>query len=88
MGMMRVTFVIIVDFQCNPAYCIRPAKRFQAPQGKRLTNAMLNDIFPEKNWAIFFMFIRDLFRQKRLTLSFVFFPPKREGNLDSLLAPE
>jgi methylenetetrahydrofolate reductase (NADPH) len=45
---------------------------------------VLNDIFPQNNWAIFFMFIRDLFRQKRLALFFEFFPPKREGNLDSL----
>ncbi|MDO9558989.1 MAG: methylenetetrahydrofolate reductase [NAD(P)H] [Syntrophales bacterium] len=32
------------------------------------------------------MFIRELFRQKRFTLSFEFFPPKREGNLDGLFA--
>jgi hypothetical protein len=49
---------------------------------------MLNDIFSQKIWAIIFMFIRYLFRQKRFTLSFEFFPPKQEGNLDSLLAPE
>jgi methylenetetrahydrofolate reductase (NADPH) len=47
---------------------------------------VLNDIFPQNNWAIFFIFIRDPFTQKRLTLSFEFFPPKREGNLDSLFA--
>lgn len=30
------------------------------------------------------MFIRELFKQKRFTLSFEFFPPKREGNLEGL----
>lgn len=30
------------------------------------------------------MFIRELLKQKRFTLSFEFFPPKREGNLESL----
>jgi methylenetetrahydrofolate reductase (NADPH) len=32
------------------------------------------------------MFIRDLLKQKRFTLSFEFFPPKREGNLENLFA--
>lgn len=32
------------------------------------------------------MFIRELLKQKRFTLSFEFFPPKREGNLESLFA--
>ena len=32
------------------------------------------------------MFIRELFKQKKFTLSFEFFPPKREGNLESLFA--
>jgi methylenetetrahydrofolate reductase (NADPH) len=39
-----------------------------------------------KNRATFFMFIRELFKRKRFTLSFEFFPPKREGNLESLFA--
>jgi 5,10-methylenetetrahydrofolate reductase len=32
------------------------------------------------------MFIKELFSQKCFTLSFEFFPPEREGNLDSLFA--
>ena len=32
------------------------------------------------------MFIRELLKQKHFTLSFEFFPPKREGNLESLFA--
>ena len=32
------------------------------------------------------MFIRDILKQKHFSLSFEFFPPKREGNLESLFA--
>ena len=32
------------------------------------------------------MLIRDLFNQKKRTLSFEVFPPVREGNLESLFA--
>lgn len=32
------------------------------------------------------MLLRDLFQKKRFTLSFEFFPPKREGNLENLFA--
>lgn len=41
---------------------------------------------PKKNQVIFLMFIRELFKQRHFTLSFEFFPPKREGNLEVLFA--
>jgi len=44
--------------------------------------------FSRKNikevFGAFFMFIRDILKQKQFTLSFEFFPPKREGNLENL----
>lgn len=51
-----------------------------------MTLSALNDILRRKNSRFCIMKIKELHRQKNFTLSFEVFPPKREGNLESLYA--
>src|SRR5512137_1947827 len=49
-----------------------------------LTLSVLNDILQRKTSRVCTMKIKEMHRQKNFTLSFEVFPPKREGNLESL----